>query len=139
MALDIFLGVVALAVVALTLFLVPALIQLKNTASQLELFLKSTSQNLEPLLLELRKTTEKANILTSDIEAKAARVDVAFKAVEHVGHTVEGLNHLLKERVDSLSSTIAVVSAGVRGAVLYFTEHLLKREKKNAPAGPHYY
>lgn len=139
MALDIFLGVVALAVVALTLFLVPALIQLKNTASQLELFLKSTAQNLEPLLVELRKTTEKANMLTSDIEAKAARVDAAFRAVERVGHTVEGLNLLLRERVDSLSSTIMVVSAGAQGAVQYLAEHLLKREKKDVPTGPHYY
>lgn len=139
MALDIFLGVVALAVVALTLFLVPALIQLKNTASQLELFLKSTCQNLEPLLLELRRTTEKAHMLASDIEAKAARVDVALRAVESVGYTVEGFNLMLSKRVDSLSSTVMVVSAGARGAMQYLIGHLLKREKKNAPAGPHYY
>ena len=139
MNIDILLGIIALAVVALTIFLVPALIQLKNTAAQLEQFLSNTSQDLGPLLVELRSTTDRVNRLAADIENKAAKVDVAFNAVEHAGHTVEGFNILLKEKVDTLSSSVIVLSAGLQGALQYIVGRFSKRERKDVPTGPHYY
>ncbi|MDH4099404.1 MAG: DUF948 domain-containing protein [Nitrospirota bacterium] len=139
MTIDILLGVIALAAVVLTLFLVPALIQLKNTAAQVEQFLDSTSRELGPLLVELKSTTDRLNSLAADIETKAAKVDVAFNAAEHVGYTVEGFNILLKEKVDTLSSSVIVLSAGLQGALQHVIGRFLKREQKDIPKGPHYY
>lgn len=140
MTLDIILGVLALAFAVLAAFLVPALIQLKKTAIQLEAFLKSTEESLLPLLKELKETTGRANQVVGNVESQVAKVDTLFDAAERIGYTVEGINILLRQKVDALASSVSIFSAGMKGAFDYIASRRGQREKKqDTPAGPHYY
>ncbi|MFZ3209347.1 MAG: DUF948 domain-containing protein [Geobacteraceae bacterium] len=104
--------VMAITLVALAGFMIPALIEIRKTAALLQEFITSTDRELGPALKELREILADLRLLSGETADQVEDVKLFMEEVGNVGRNLRAINGV----VGVLAGTCARTSIWLSGA-----------------------
>lgn len=113
---------VAVAFALLVGFLVPVLIQVRKTVAESEQLLAKMSNDLPPLIGELRTVSHNVNDLTEQARMGVEHAAVLLHAVGEVGESVQHVHDVVKGSSGSMLTNMASVVAGFKAATKVMKE-----------------
>lgn len=119
--------VLAGAVVAGILFLVPVLLELRRSVRTLNSVLKIAEESLSPTLRELRATLENLNRITGDISTVTDDVRVFSGSVRQVGKDLNEMRGLIAALGGGIGTKLTGLRAGVVASASYLATNLFKK------------
>jgi len=120
-------GIIAGVLIVLAAFLVPAILQITRTAKAAESFLKTTQESLNPLILKLNDTVDRANGVVSEVEESVHNVQQLTKAVGETGALLGEVNNLIRKAGMVLSVTTSGFGAGIKAALGVLTKGAIEK------------
>ena len=120
---------VAVTLVVLAAFLIPAFIEIRKTAASLREFIECTDSELKPLLHELHQTITELKIITEAVASKTEDVKSIMAAVGDTGRNLRMINNVVGTVTGVLASTSAWV-VGARVAGRFILERLSTKRKE---------
>jgi len=110
---EIFFLVAGLAVVVVTVFLVPLLLQLRRVGEKVEKLVGDLDRDLPPLLKNLSDTAAELNLLTASINRKVEEVDRIINVARQASDTLVCTVDLFKKTVLPIVTKVGGFSAGL--------------------------
>ena len=120
---------VAITLVVLAAFMIPAFIEIRKTAASLRAFIVCADSELKPVLHDLRQTITELKIITEVAASKSEDMKSFMEALGDTGRNLRTINHV----VGSVTSVLANSSAWVVGARVagrFILERLSKKRKE---------
>ena len=109
--------------IGLTIFLVvivPLLIQLRHTASSIEVLAKQLDNEIPLLSKSITETSEEISSLASSLNDKMAQTDYVVEQVREVSDLVLDTSHLLHDKIAPLLINISGFNAGLQTFLHFF-------------------
>jgi uncharacterized protein YoxC len=119
---------VAITLVVLAAFLIPAIIEIRKTAASLREFITCTDNELKPVLHELRQTLTELKIITEAVSSKTEDVKIFMDALGDTGRNLRTINHVVGSVAGVLASSSAWV-VGAKATGKFILERLSKKRK----------
>ena len=113
---------VTVAFAVLVGYLVPVLIQVRKTVAESEQLLAKMSNDLPPLIDELRTMSHNVNDLTEQARVGVEHAAVLLHAVGEVGESVQYVHDVVRGSSGSLLNNVVSVVAGVKAATQVMKE-----------------
>lgn len=113
---------VAVAFAVLVGYLVPVLIQVRETVAESEQLLAKMNNDLPPLIGELRAMSHNVNDLTEQARRGVEHAAVLLHAVGEVGESVQRVHDVVKGSSGSMLTNVASVVAGFKAATQVMKE-----------------
>ncbi|NTV13775.1 MAG: DUF948 domain-containing protein [Desulfobulbaceae bacterium] len=110
---EIFLLVAGLALIVITIFLVPVLIQLRRVGEKVEKLVGDLDRELPPLLNNLNDSAAELRILTTSINRKIEEVDKIINVARQASETLVYTVDLFKKTVLPVITKVGGFSAGL--------------------------
>jgi len=110
---EIFLLVAGLAVIIITIFLVPLLLQLRRVGEKVENLVSDLDRELPPLLKNLNETAAELHTLTTSINRKVDEVDKIINVARQASDTLVCTVDLFKKTVLPIITKVGGFSAGL--------------------------
>jgi uncharacterized protein YoxC len=120
---------IAIAVVVLTAFLIPVVIEAKKTVVTLREVTESLGNQLKPTLQELQGTLSEAKGLVAQVTARTEEVKTLTTALGETGHNLRVINNALGSAATVVAST-AAWGAGIKAAMSLVLDRLSKKRKE---------
>jgi len=111
--------------IVFTVSLLFAIVQIKRTCRQAEIFFEDINQGLRPLLRSLTETSAELQKLTQNLNKRLEKVDEIVMLLQQAGETVASISNLAKKKVMPIFTQINAVEAGVKA----FTHFLFKNRR----------
>lgn len=125
---EISLLVIAIAVLLIVIFAIPALLQLRRTAKNMEITTKTLNQNLPGILTNVDEISNNLTQITQSIHYQVNGVRNVVDKFQKMADDVVDFEQTLREEIESpLIQTISTISAFTKGARA-FTEALRRRK-----------
>ncbi len=106
--------VVVIAVLVLTGYLVATMIRIRKTMVQSERLLSQVNDVLPEILLELKRTSENVRVVSGLARESVEEASVLVHAIGDVGHTVNRVHGVLREKGATWLTRLMRVVSGVR-------------------------
>lgn len=110
---EIFFLVAGLAVVVITIFLVPVLLQLRRVGEKVEKLVGDLDRDLPPLLKNLSDTAAELHLLTASINRKVEDVDKIINVARQASDTLVCTIDLFRKTVLPIVTKVGGFSAGL--------------------------
>ncbi|RJQ16119.1 MAG: DUF948 domain-containing protein [Nitrospiraceae bacterium] len=120
-------GIIAGAVIVLTAFLVPAVLQITKTAKAAENLIRTTQESLTPLIVKLHETVDKTNQIASQLNESIGNVQKLTKAAGETGAVLSDVNDLLRKAGMFFSVTTSSFGSGIKTALGVLAQGLIKK------------
>lgn len=133
MIVEIAAGLAAVAFAVLVGYIVPVLIQMRKTVAEAQQLLAKMSNDLPPLLGELRAMSRNVNDLTEQARGAVEHATVLLHAVGEVGESVQQVHNVVRGSGGTLLTNVASVVAGFKAATRVMKERF--REKGGSHNG----
>jgi predicted PurR-regulated permease PerM len=114
---DVLALIVTVLLLLIAAFLIPLLIQVKNTAQRVDAFLNDAQKDLLPALRELRETSERLN------EA-SAKAGTFFESLGETGESIHMINDFVHHDLGKYIGNAAGLWLGIRSASKVFLKQL---------------
>ncbi|MBI5207404.1 MAG: DUF948 domain-containing protein [Candidatus Firestonebacteria bacterium] len=124
----ILLGIIAVCIIVITFYLIPVLIELKNSIIS---FRKTTEEKIDPILDELQGTLKNTKDITSNVNEIVVDVKELSHSINEVSKNINVINGLIKGANSKVTIKILSFKAGIMAALESLTNNLMKKEKKN--------
>jgi uncharacterized protein YoxC len=128
-------GLITLAILAVTVFFILVLVELRTAIKALKEFLQTTESTLKPTLLEFQEYLKVARSVTENVNTVTEDVRVLSGSVREIGENVRGVSRgmkLIGDLVEGQGSIAAMkvagLRAGIRAASQVVLENLLRRK-----------
>jgi uncharacterized protein YoxC len=121
--------VVAITLVVLAAFTIPAIIEIRKTTASLREFITCADSELKPVLHELHQTIAELKIIAEVAASKSEDMKTFMEALGDTGRNLRTINHV----VGSVAGVLATSSAwvvGARAAGKLILERLSKKRKE---------
>ena len=119
--------VLAIAVIAGILFMIPVLLELRRTVRTLNSILKTTEESLAPTLRELRSTLANLDRITSDINSVTDDVRMFSGSLRQVGKDLHEMREVVGLLGGGIGAKVAGLRAGIGTGFRYLAHNLLKK------------
>ena len=116
MVIEIAVGVMAAAAVVLVAFLVPVLIQLRETTQESTHLLRRINEDLPLLFKEATQAVQNLNQVATEMREGAARVRMLGEAIGEIGQTINHVHGAVRGGASSLLTNLSSLLAGFRAA-----------------------
>ena len=134
--------IIGIAVLIAAIFLVPTLLQLKNTLKSAERFLDDMDVSIKslvydevkPLVKSINKTMDEVEGIVKTARSSVEKVDAVVESFSAVGGTVRSLNNLVDTKVKGTLVDIAAYLVGIKVGIGTFVESIKSRSKKKEVA-----
>ncbi len=120
---------IVLLLLAIVVFLVPMMIQLKNASQRFDEFMRDAQRDLLPMLRELREASERLNRASAKVEEGVGKAAGLAESLEEVGESIHGVNNFLRHDVGRYAGNLAGLWLGFRSASKVFIKQLAKERK----------
>ncbi len=110
--------------ILIALFLIPVLLQIKNTVHRMELFMADIQRDLTPLLEDLRETTKYVRNITMEAQRDMEKVGPVFDSLEEAGTMVNNIAGFLNSGVTRTVGKSVGTWMGLRAARKAFGKQL---------------
>lgn len=128
MLIDLAAILVAITLVVLAAFLIPAFIEIRKTAASLRDFITCADSELKPVLHELHQTITELKIIAEVAASKSEDMKTFMEALGDTGRNLRTINHVVGSVAGVLASSSAWV-VGARVAGKFILERLSKRKE----------
>lgn len=118
---DVFALFITVLLLLIAVFLIPLLIQMRNTAQRVDEFIHEAQRDLLPMLRELRETSEKLN----QASAKAGGL---VDSLGEAGESIHKVNEFLQHDVGRYVGNAAGLWLGLRAASKVFLKQLKQQQ-----------
>jgi uncharacterized protein YoxC len=116
--------VISVAIVVLTAFLVPFIIEARKTVTSLR---KLSEEKLDPALAELEENLKNLRNITDDINDVTGEVRQLSNSIGEVGRTVNSVKGFVDDISSSGSIRASSIKTGLRVGVQYLLTNLIKK------------
>src|SRR5512145_1562313 len=99
MQIDVISLLIAILLLVVVIFLVPMMIQVRNTALRFDEFVREAQRDLLPILRELREASERINRASSKVEEGVGKAAFLTDSLEEVGESIHKVNSFLRQDV----------------------------------------
>ena len=129
---EISLLIIAIAVVLLIAFLIPALIQLRSSIQQLEKVTKKVDSRLPKILENVEQISTNVNDITQSGKDQVQTLGSSVNQIRSMVDDVVQIEQNIKSKVDHrLINSISTLSAGVKAAQVFFNVMKYRNSKDN--------
>ena len=130
---EIFLVIAAVAIILVTLALIPVLFQLKKTIRKAEVMMDNVDQQLAPLLTTLNQTADELNTLSGSINKKLDETDTVIRSLRLAGESLLLTSNLFRRTVSPVITQVGGIGSGIRAFLSFLdftTSHKSRKEDK---------
>ena len=110
---DLFLISAGLSIIAITVVLIPFLVQLKQTVRRAEKLMDNIDNELGPLLISLNKSASEFQDLSENINGRLAETDAMIKTARYAGESLLATTSLLKTVLTPMITKVGGLSSGI--------------------------
>lgn len=128
MQIDVMALLITILLLIVVIFLVPMLIQLRNTAQRFDEFVREAQRDLLPMLRELREASEHLNRAAGKVEEGVGKAAFLADSLEEVGESIHSVNSFLRQGVGRYAGNLAGLWLGMRSASKVFLKQLTKEK-----------
>jgi uncharacterized protein YoxC len=128
MQIDVISLLIAILLLVVVIFLVPMMIQVRNTALRFDEFVREVQRDLLPTLRELREASEHLNRAASKVEEGVGKAAFLADSLEEVGESIHSANSFLRHGVGRYTGNLAGLWLGMRSASKVFLKQLVKEK-----------
>lgn len=119
-------AVVAVTLVVLAAFMIPAVIELRKAAVAMSGFIAQTESDIKPVLKDLHETLSELKVLTEGAAAKVDDVQSFMEAIGDAGKNIRTINNVVGRVADVLSGS-SVWITGIKVASKFIMERVSKK------------
>jgi uncharacterized protein YoxC len=128
--------VMAIAMVAVAAYLIPALIELRKTVVATREFLERTESELKPLITEIHEAVVDLKILTATVSAGSENLKDLFEVAGETGRGLRTISSLVNG-VTSVVSGSSLWLTGAKVASKFILERLKNRKQQRKGGADH--
>jgi uncharacterized protein YoxC len=125
---QLWLGLIAIAVVVTAGFIISLIIEMKRTTSSLREFLKTTEESIKPVLEELQQTLKSIRNVSDDINIVTVDIKTFSGSVRDVGQNIKHVSNLIEDVSKSTTVKASGLKAGIRAALGVLLNNLILRK-----------
>ena len=130
---DLFLIIAGISIIILMIFLIPLLVQLKQTARRAERVMDNLNQDLPSILASLKSTAAEMQMVSAHINAKLAQTDAIISTAKYAGESLLLTSNLIRSALAPAIAKLDGLSTGIRA---FFNVIHGPRSKKTKEAQP---
>lgn len=119
---DVFALIITVVLLLIAVFLVPLLLQMRNTAQRVDEFLHEAQRDLLPLLREMREASERLN-------KGSAQAGKFLESLGETGESIHMINDFLHHDMGRYLGNAAGLWLGIRAASKMFLKQMKQREE----------
>jgi uncharacterized protein YoxC len=121
-------AVIAVSMLLLLVFLIPAILEIRRTATATREFIVKIETDLKPVLTDLQETLSDLKVLTEGVSGKVGEVESFMEAVGDTGRNLRTINSIVGAVSGALSGS-SVWMTGVKVASGYLMDRILKKKR----------
>lgn len=125
---QIWLGLIAIAVVVTAGFIVSLIIELKKTTSSLREFLKTTEESIRPAMEELQQTLKSIRSISNDINDITDDIKTFSGSVRNIGENVSRVSKLIEDVTSLTVIKASGLKVGIRTALDVLLNNLFSKK-----------
>jgi uncharacterized protein YoxC len=125
---QIWVGLIALAVVVLAGFIISLIIELKKTAYSLREFLTRGEESIKLTLEELQATLKSMRNISDDINDVTADIKIFSGSVRDVGKNINNLSNLIEDVASSATVKASGLKVGISTALGVLLNNLFSKK-----------
>ena len=128
---DLFLITAGISIIIIMIFLIPLLVQLRETARRAERLMDNINQDLPSILASLKSTAAETKMLSAHINTKLAETDAIISTVKYAGESLLLTSNLIRSALTPAVAKLDGISSGIRA---FFNVIHRPRSKKTKEA-----
>ena len=125
---DLFLIIAGISLIILMFFLIPLLVQLRQTARRAESVMDNLNQDLPAILASLKDTAAEMKMVSAHINTKLAQTDAIISTAKYAGESLLLTSNLIRSALTPAITKLDTISTGIRS---FF--NLIHRPKSKNP------
>jgi uncharacterized protein YoxC len=126
---NLFFGLITLAVLVLTGFIIYIILELKKTIDSLKCSMDSIEKTLIPTVEELQMTFKSVRKITDDVGIVTESVRGLSGSISEIGQNVKHVSEVINTITTSSAVQVSSVKAGVKAGFGYFIKNLFKQDQ----------
>jgi uncharacterized protein YoxC len=111
---DLFLIIAGISLIILMFFLIPLLVQLRQTARRAESVMDNLNQDLPAILASLKDTAAEMKMVSAHINTKLAQTDAIISTAKYAGESLLLTSNLIRSALTPAITKLDTISTGVR-------------------------
>jgi uncharacterized protein YoxC len=128
---NLFFGLITLAILVLTGFIIYIILELKKTISSLRITVESINKTLIPTVEELQMTFKSVRKITDDVGVVSEEVKGLSGSVHEMSENVKYASEAVSRITTNSVAQISGVRAGIKAGFGYFIGNLLTKGQQN--------
>lgn len=124
---NLFLGIIALAVLVLAGFVIYLIIDLKKTLASLNRFITMTEDTLQPMVDELQMTLKSVRKITDDVGTVTEDARRMSGSLRDIGDNVQIVSRAVREVATESVTGATALKAGLKAGFAYFMRNIGSR------------
>lgn len=120
-SIDIFIVISAVSLAGIAVFMIPVLMQLRQTLKQADTLFDKLQHEIEPLSAALTDAASEIKELSASVNSKLDQADIFLDSLEKSGDIILHTSKALRESTAPIISEVGALSAGVKAFMYFFT------------------
>ncbi len=130
MQMDVLALIATIVFVLIAIFLIPVLLQIKQTIQRVDEFVGLAQRDILPLLQEMRETSENLKKISLETQRDMVKVRPIFDSLEETGEMVHNITTVMNSGVGRMLGRSLGTWLGMRAARKAFTHELKEKTKE---------
>ena len=130
---DLFLITAGISIIIIMIFLIPLLVQLRQTARRAERLMDNLNQDLPAILASLKSTTAEMKMLSAHINTKLAETDAIISTAKYAGESLLLTSNLIRTALAPAINKLDSISSGIRAFFNVISGFKSKKTKETLP------
>jgi len=118
---DLFIIIAAVSLAAIAIFLIPLLIQFRQTLLRADLLIDSMSKELPATVTALNEAASEVKDLSANLGHKLEQTETFINTLERSGDVILSTSKLLRDTAAPVITEVGALSAGMKAFMYFFT------------------
>ena len=118
---DIFIFIAAISLGGIAVFLIPLLVQLRQTLSRADTFMDTLTKEIGPLATALTAAAIEFKELSASANDKLDQTDALLHSLEKSGDIILHTSRIFRESTAPIITEVGAISAGLKAFMYFFT------------------
>lgn len=120
-SIDIFIIISAVSLAGIAVFMIPVLMQLRQTLKRADTLFDKIQHEIEPLSTALTDAATEIKELSISVNDKLDQTDAFLESLEKSGNIILHTSRAIRESTAPIISEVGALSAGIKAFMYFFT------------------
>lgn len=120
---EFFLIVASVCLAAITVALIPVLLQIRRSAKQAEMMMSNLDRDITPILKSLSNTAAEVEAVTETINRKSKKVDEIILNVRDASETILVTSKIFRKTLLPVITNVGGVTSGIKTFMHFLKRH----------------